>query len=207
MSCTEAGLTLTGPAILDYTVNGRAYAGPGHPDTNHDEYGQFCPHNIYPAQGDDEWLAIACRNDEEWQNLAELIATEWSRDEAYRSAGGRLARQDELDRLVGEWTAPQNKSELAGRIRAAGIPAAPVLKPAERCDTDERNLDWGLWPTVNHPVIGEIRVDGYPAHLSESDWAVERPAPRLGQHNEEVLVGLLGVSPDEFATLAKDGVV
>jgi benzylsuccinate CoA-transferase BbsF subunit len=207
MSCTEAGLSLTGPLILDYTVNARGYAQAGHPDTNHDEYGQSCPHNIYPARGDDEWIAIACRTDDEWDRLAGVIATDWAQDDSLRTLAVRRERQSELDERIGAWSGEQDKFQLNQQLRAAGVPAAPVLKPPERADDDERNQEWGMWPTVQHPVIGEIRVDGMPMHLSESDWVIQRPAPRFGQHTEEVLVGLLGVSPAELATLSKDGVV
>lgn len=207
MSCTEAGLTLTGTKILDYDVNNRPYARAGRPDSNHDEDGYLSPHNVYPASGVDEWIAIVCRSDQEWSSLAAVVGADWALDPAWAAGPDRVARQDVLDARISEWTRGFDKHELAGRIRAAGVPSAPVLKPSERIEEDERNRAWGLWPAVDHPVIGRVQVDGFPAHLSESDWAIARPAPRLGQHTEEVLTGLLGVSPDEVAQLREDGVV
>jgi len=63
LSCTDAGLTLHGPALLDWTVNGRPMRRPRSPHSNRSEHPAMAPHGIYPAQGDDEWVAIACRTE------------------------------------------------------------------------------------------------------------------------------------------------
>jgi len=68
-------------------------------------------------------------------------------------------------------------------------------------------MAWGLWPTVTHSKMGEVRVDGLPLHFSETDWVMERGGPCLGEHNERVFGGLLGHSDDELARLREDGVL
>ena len=70
MSCTDSGLTLTGTSLLDYTVNGRPARRPGAPDSNHSTSPAMAPHAVYPCRGDDEWIAIACRDDADWGRLA-----------------------------------------------------------------------------------------------------------------------------------------
>ena len=70
MACTEAGTTMDGPALLDFTVNGRPLRRPGMPDSNHSQFPAMAPHNIYGAAGDDNWVAIACRHDDDWAALA-----------------------------------------------------------------------------------------------------------------------------------------
>jgi crotonobetainyl-CoA:carnitine CoA-transferase CaiB-like acyl-CoA transferase len=82
-----------------------------------------------------------------------------------------------------------------------------VQQPSERVDHDPNTAAWGLWPTVNHPEIGEVRVDGLPIHLSETDWEMRRGAPCLGEHNEEIFVGLLGRDLTELDDLRAEGVV
>jgi crotonobetainyl-CoA:carnitine CoA-transferase CaiB-like acyl-CoA transferase len=57
MSCTDAGALLNGPALLDYTVNGRPLRRPGSPDSNRSESPVMAPHGIYPSAGDDRWAA------------------------------------------------------------------------------------------------------------------------------------------------------
>ena len=69
MACTEAGTTLTGPDLLDYTVNGRPLRRDGQPDSNHSHAPLMVPHGIYAADGDDNWVAIACRDDADWARL------------------------------------------------------------------------------------------------------------------------------------------
>lgn len=205
MSCTEAGATLTGAAVLDYTVNGRRFRRAGMPDSNHAAGRPMAPHGIYPARGDDEWVAIACRDDREWRVLAELTGEAWARERRFAGVEGRLSHEKELDGLVAEWTRSEDKFTLAAALRERGLPAAAVQRPAERIDADPETAAWGLWPTVTHREMGEVRVDGIPVHLSETDWSIARGAPCLGQHNPYVFGELLGHSDDELAAFAAEG--
>jgi benzylsuccinate CoA-transferase BbsF subunit len=207
LSCTDAGLTLHGPALLDWTVNGRPLRRPGSPDANRSEWPAMAPHGIYPARGDDEWVAIACRNDAEWAALAGLWGEAWARGPGLAALAGRLAAQDELDAKLAAWTRPREKAALVATLQAAGVPAAPVAKPAERIDHDPATAGFGLWPTVHHSKMGDVRVDGLPVHFSKTDWTLERGGPCLGEHTEEVLGRLLGLSADDVAKLRAEGVV
>jgi crotonobetainyl-CoA:carnitine CoA-transferase CaiB-like acyl-CoA transferase len=207
MSCTDSGLTLTGTSLLDYTVNGRPARRPGAPDSNHSTSPEMAPHAVYPCRGDDEWIAIACRDDADWQRLARQIDADWSRDARYSTVSGRLADQSTLDARIGEWTRPQEKDALARSLQTAGIPAAAVAKPEERIDRDPNTAAFGLWPTVTHTKLGKVRVDGLPVHLSKTDWKIERGAPCVGEHTDQVLRQLLGLSGEEIAKLRAEGIV
>jgi crotonobetainyl-CoA:carnitine CoA-transferase CaiB-like acyl-CoA transferase len=207
LSCTDAGLTLHGPALLDWTVNGRPMRRPGAPHSNRSEHPALAPHGIYPAAGDDEWVAIACRSDAEWQALGGVLKEPWVREARFAALAGRLAAQDDLDALLALWTRGRAKAAAALLLQAAGVPAAPVAKPAERVDGDPATAGFGLWPTVRHSKMGEVRVDGLPVHFSKTDWEISRGGPCLGEHTEQVLTGLLGLSTDEVAKLRAEGVV
>lgn len=207
MACCETGLTLNGPAILDYTVNGRPTRRQGQPNSNRSDWPPMAPHGIYPALGDDEWIAIACRSDAEWQACVTLIGDEWARSEAWSTLTGRVAAQAELDEKLGRWTAQRDKFALQAALQEAGVPAAAVQKPAERIDHDPATAGIGLWPTVHHREMGAVRVDGLPVHFSETEWKIERGAPCCGEHTSQVLTGLLGLSEDEVAVLREKGVV
>jgi len=207
LSCTEAGLTLHGPALLDWTVNGRPMRRPGSPHSNRSDWPAMAPHGIYPAAGEDEWVAIACRSDEEWQALALLIDADWAREPRLTRLAGRLAAQDELDAGLAAWTRGSAKAATVAALHAAGVPAAPVAKPPERVDGDPATAGFGLWPTVHHSKMGDVRVDGLPVHFSKTDWSLRRGAPCIGEHTEEVLGRLLGLSPDDVAKLRAEGVV
>ncbi len=207
MSCTEAGATLSGPDVLDATVNGRSPRRPGSPDSNRSRGPAMAPHGIYPARGDDQWIAIACRDDRDWQTIAEVVGVPWTRAERYSTRAGRLADEEGLDALVAAWTGQHDARAVAEQLRAAGVPASIVAGPRDRIDDDEATSAWGLWPTVTHTAMGDVRVDGLPVHLSRTDWVVERGAPCLGEHNDLVFGELLGLDADERARLRGGGVI
>jgi len=207
VSCVEAGALLNGPALLDYTVNGRPLRRPGSPDSNRSESPLMAPHGIYPSAGDDNWVAIACRDDRDWGVLAGVVATGWSAEPRWETLTGRVDGQDELDNLVAEWTTSFDRFELAAALCTAGVPAAVVQRPSERIDADAGTTDWGLWPTVTHSKMGDVRVDGIPVHFSKTDWAITRGAPCLGEHNEVVFGDLLGYSEHDLRTFHQDGVL
>ncbi len=207
MSCTDAGLGLTGPDLLDYTVNSRPLRRAGMPDSNHSDQPAMAPHGIYPTEVEDRWVAIACRDDHDWVTLGEVCGEPWAGDARFATVSGRMARQTELDHLVSGWTSRRGGNEVARRLRAAGVPSSTVAMSEDRIDHDADNAAWGMFPTAHHAVIGDRRVDGVPAHFSETDWSITRGAPLLGEHNREVFCGLLGLSDDEFAALAVEGVV
>src|SRR5690606_29569406 len=117
---------------------------------------------------DDEWIAIACRDDADWSRLAKTIGADWARDGRYATLDGRLAAQSTLDAQIADWTRPQEKWALARSLQDAGVPAAAVAKPQERIDEDANTRAFGLWPTVKHAKIGQVRVDGLPVHLSKT---------------------------------------
>ena len=205
LACTEAATTLNGPALLDWTVNQRPTRQATQPSSNRSQFAPMAPHGIYPCSGDDEWIAICCRNDEDWRQLSGVIEQDWTSE--FDDPEQRLSRQDELDQLMGSWTAGYKKFELQALLRALPVPASAVQKPAERVDADPTTAEFGLWPTVEHTAMGEVRVDGQPVHFSRTDWASSRGAPCLGEHNEQILCGLLGYTPSEVARLREDKVI
>jgi crotonobetainyl-CoA:carnitine CoA-transferase CaiB-like acyl-CoA transferase len=207
LSCTEAGLSLNGPSILDWTVNDRPARRAGRPEGNRSSSPPMAPHGIFACQGDDEWVSIACRSDEDWGVLAELIDAPWAREAKWKTLVGRLDHQDELESHLSSWTREHEKFEIQRRVIAAGVPSAAVQKPAERIDHDLGTSEFGLWPEVEHTKMGRVRVDGLPAHFSKTDWKIERGGPCVGEHTDEVLSNLLGYDPDQIAKLHEEGVV
>ena len=207
LACTDAAVTLNGPALLDWSVNGRPMRRPGSPHSNRNAWPAMAPHGIYPSQGDDDWVAIACRDQRDWLALVDVIAAEWCRDPRFAEPASRLAAQDKLDAYLDAWTSERSKYATEALLLEAGVPVAPVQKPEERIDIDPSTGDFGLWPTVRHREMGDVRVDGQPAHFSQTDWNVDRGAPCLGEHTEEVLTRVLGLDPAEVQQLHADGVL
>ena len=207
LACIEAAGTLHGAATLDFTVNDRPARRDRMPNSNRSQSPAMAPHGIWACNGENEWVAIAVRNEEDWQRFAEVVDEPWTHDERWSRLAGRLAYEDELERLVSTWAANRDKHDATQLLLAAGVPAAPVLRPSERIDGDPRTSDWGLWVTVPHRDVGDARVEGLPVRLSETDWAIGRGAPCLGEDNRYVFGEVLGRSDDEIAALAADGVI
>ncbi len=213
LSCTEAGAALCGPALLDAEINDRPMRRSGSPNSNRNPWPAMAPHGIYPAEGDDNWVAISVQDDEQWARFAGIVAAgdgpdrSWAGEPRWRERTGRLAAQDELEALVAGWTRSRDRFALAEALRTAGVAAAPVQRPGERIGDDPTTTAWGLWPTVQHAAMGEIRVDGLPVHLSETDWAITEGGPTLGQHNDAVYADVLGLSPAEIDELRGEGII
>ncbi len=203
LACTEPAITLNGPALLDWTVNDRPTDA--QLNSNRSQFAPMAPHGIYPCRGDDEWIAVSVRHDEDWALLCREIADDWVK--TYRTAQRRLEDQDRLDALMCTWTERQEKFDLQARLRELPIPAAAVQKPAERIDADPTTSGFGLWPTVEQTAMGEVRVDGLPVHFSRTDWVMRRGAPCLGEHTRDVLCRVLELSDADVDALQAEGVV
>ena len=206
LACTEAASTLTGTSILDYTVNGRRTRSESGVDSNRGGEAPMAPHNVYAADGDDEWVAIACRTDADWSRLASEIGGA-ALDTRYATYEGRQANRDAVEALVGDWARTRGKYDTQHRLQDLGIPCAAVQRPEERIDRDPNTSAWGMWPTVVHSAMGEVRVDGIPVHMSKTDWQIARGAPCLGEHNDIVFGEMLGMSDEEIAELKAEGVL
>ena len=198
MACMEAAATLNGPALLDRTANDRPLRRDGSPNSNRHNFPAMAPHGIYPTSEDDRWVAVACRNDDDWAQLAPLLDG---------APADRWADPDALDDAVAAWTRPQTREQVVASLAGRGVPAAPVLLPPERIDHHERTAAWGLWPSAEHTKHGTIRVDGLPVHLSRTDWHVERGGPLLGEDNDRVLSEVLGLDQSEIDDLRATGVI
>ena len=88
-----------------------------------------------------------------------------------------------------------------------GVPASVVASPEDRIDHDPGTSEFGLWPVAHHTEMGDVRVDGIPVHMSETDWSIEHGAPCLGEHTDDVLRDVLGLDDDEIASLHEEEVV
>ena len=208
MSCTDGAAALNGPAILDYTVNGRPARRPGNPNSNRSIHPRMAPHGIYRSRGEDNWVGISVRNSDDWEELCATMGfSDLTADDSLDSVDGRMDRHDEIDRRIEEWTSVRSKIEAMEVLQARGIPAGAVQRPEDRIDNDPNTRAWGLFPTVGHQKMGNVRVDGMPIKLSETPARIQNGGPVLGQHNTEVFGGVLGMAADTVSGLTEAGVI
>ena len=202
LACTEAAVTLNGPAILDWTVNQQAMRGRVDLNSNRSQYIPMAPHGVYRCQGEDEWVALSCRDNQDWLLLAACIDAPWTSD--YADLNVRLSAQDQLDAHITQWTETQAKESVEAQLRTLPIPVAAVAKPKERIADPALN---NLWPTVTHSAMGDVVVDGQPAKFSATPWQSTRGAPCLSEHTRDVLSRLLNYSAQEIDELYDEGIL
>ena len=197
----ESGIHFLAPAILDYTVNGRVWQ----PDGN--RHPSAVPHNAYRCRGDDSWCVIAVTTDQEWQALTKAIGQPgWTQDHRFATFLKRKENEEELDKLVENWTINYSAEEVMYRLQPAGVPAGVVEKAQDLHQDPQlkhRNHFWVL----EHPVIGHHTYDAPAFRLSKTPAEPRSPAPTIGQHNELVFSQILGLSDDELSQLLVEGVL
>jgi crotonobetainyl-CoA:carnitine CoA-transferase CaiB-like acyl-CoA transferase len=188
-------------AILDYTLNGRLRPRMGNRD------GMHAPQNVYPCRGEDRWVAVAAATDEEWRALCGAIGRpDLADDPRFADARGRYQFHDEMDAAIGAWTRRQTPYEAMHALQAAGVAAGPVMNVTDLMD-DPHLRERGFVVEVDHPEVGRRTVAGLPAKFSALPAPAYAPAPCLGEHNEEVLGGLLSLNPEEMQRLRADQIV
>ena len=165
------------------------------------------PHGIYPATGDDRWLSIAVRDDVDWVALGGVARDQsWATDSRLAVASGRIAQREALDDLLAAWTATWDRDRLVAELRAAGVPASPV-NDIEGVFNDPQIAARGMADRVEIPQLGPEVLFRAPWNVSGVAVATGTRGPLIGEHNETVLRGTLGLSAEDFERLTATGVI
>ena len=201
LSQYENGVLFMSPLILDYNVNGRIA------DRMGNRLAYAAPHGAYRCQGDDRWCAIAVFTDEEWNSFCRVIGNpKWTNCTKFNTLITRKENEDELDRLVEDWTIQHTAEEVMTLMQQNGV-AAGVLQNAE--DLQERDPQLkhrNLYCTLNHPKQGKY-VAPRPVFIASKCPCEVQCAPLLGEHNEPVLKEILGMSDKEIEEFVIEGVL
>jgi crotonobetainyl-CoA:carnitine CoA-transferase CaiB-like acyl-CoA transferase len=208
LSQTEAGIMLSGTATLEAQVTGKPTDRHG----NRMQAAVWVPHGAYPCHGTDEWIAIAIQTDEQWQAFAaEIGSPEWVRDPRFTHATGRKTNEDELDRLMAQFTKNEDRYELMDRLQKRGIAAGAVQKSVDRCERDAQLKARNYFVPLPHSEIGTWPIEGFPAKFSAMQVEVGglpgRGAPVMGEDNDYVYGNILGLSSDEITALREDWII
>ena len=198
----EGGVTFMGPAILDCAVNGRIATRIG----NRDPY--KVPHGAYPCLGNDRWIAIAVGSDEEWHALCRVMGDpKWAQDPKFATCLGRKENEDELDRMLGEWTREYNDRELMTLLQVNGVPAGVVQTCEDLVENDPQLKERRHFRRLPHKVMG-MRAWNAPAYiLSKTPNHIWKAGATLGEDNEFVYKEILGYNDDDIADFLVEGVI
>jgi crotonobetainyl-CoA:carnitine CoA-transferase CaiB-like acyl-CoA transferase len=197
MAQTEASAYFMGEKYLEAARDGvdPPPLGNRHP--------RAAPHGVYPAAGEDQWVAIAVTDDEAWRALSGAVG--WDADPSFDHAVDRVAAREKLDAQLAEWTQSCSKDEAAELLQAHGVSAMPVMGPRDH-HADPHLLERGAIVTLHHPEIGDERHIGNPLRFSRLPQRRAEAAPLMGADTEAVLTSVLGLDAAEVAQLVTDGV-
>jgi len=198
VSAVECMSSMIGDALLAHAMNGAlpASAGNRHPEQ--------APHGVYPCR-DSEWLSLAVPCEAAWRALAGAMEQPLlAQHPSFSSLALRKANEVELDRIVAQWTASQDARELAASLQRRGIAAARSLSSVDLV-SDSHLQARGLYVEVGDEQ-GNRKATVGPSWKMSRPAAIGDAAPRLGQHNAQVLGGILGLSAQEQQRLADAGV-
>lgn len=170
---------------------------------------RLAPFGIYRAR--DAYVAICGGNDRLFARLADEMGRPELADEGmFKTRDSRAHRWRDVDRLVSEWVSAQDVADVVERLATAGIPAAPVRDPIE-ASLDPDVVQRRETEPLQHPAYpdagGPLRAPGIPVVFSGAKTGFDRPAPALGQHNEEIFGQLLGYDAQRLESLRAAGVV
>jgi crotonobetainyl-CoA:carnitine CoA-transferase CaiB-like acyl-CoA transferase len=197
MAQTDAAAFLMGEVYLDSYLDGVD------PPPRGNRREDAVPHGVYPAAGEDRWLALSVLDDAAWQRLSDALG--WPLEPSTTSLDGRVAVQDTIDKRITEWTSARTAEEAAELLQSNGVSAMPVMGPLDHL-ADPHLAERGFIVTLDHPEVGPERHAGNPVRLSRLAQRTARSAPCLGVDTEDVLGSLLGTSAGEVAELRRRGV-
>lgn len=200
-SQAESALHFLTPALLDYAVNGRMEQGLGNDDPN------YAPHGVYPALGQEHWIAIACGTERHWRALcAAMKRDDLASNDSFATLAARHTNRYQLDQIIGEWTSGLTAHAAEVLLQSLGIPAGALQDSNEVCH-DQQLARRGYLTEIEHPAYGKTVVEGPRFLLSRTPARITRPAPAVGGDNQYVLQSILGYDDRRITELVADGVL
>ena len=188
-------------ALLDFQMNGNEPVPLGNRDRN------LAPHGVYRCAGDDRWIAIEVHTPGQWRSLCEVIGrADLSADSDLDTPEGRKARENELDRAIGDWTSEIEDSEAFHTLQRAGVPCGLSLDMG-RLHADPQLNEGGYLREIEYPDGTERVLPTLPWRFNgQADYQLG-PAPELGQDSGYVYSELLGLNDAEIESLTDEQVI
>ncbi|MDP1712864.1 MAG: CaiB/BaiF CoA-transferase family protein [Candidatus Nanopelagicaceae bacterium] len=164
------------------------------------------PSNVYPTL-DGEMILIAANQDTVFRRLAEAMnQPELADDVRYATHGARGSNMDYLDGLIAQWTTTIKADDLLEQLHTAGVPCGRIFRAKDML-ADPHFAARESIVKLNHPEFGEFAMQNVFPRLSESPGGVRHVGPTLGEHNQEIYQGLLGLNDDELSSLYAASVI
>ncbi|MCC8958718.1 CoA transferase [Bradyrhizobium sp. Pear77] len=180
----------------------------GTPPTRYgNRHPQFVPHGCFRCAGADNWIMVAVTDEDMWQRLALRIGRpDWATDVSLKSAEGRRGIEDVIEESVEAWTVTRDADRAMFELQAVGVAAGVVHLPIDLLK-DRHLRSRAYLQEVERVFMGLHPQPSMPIREGEGPYAIRTAAPTLGQHNREILSGLLGLSDAQIARLEMQGII
>jgi succinate---hydroxymethylglutarate CoA-transferase len=199
LSLYETSLSMLINVASSYLTAGRngGRFGNGHPS--------IVPYTTYQAR--DAMMALAIGNERQFARTAEVLGhPEWASDERFNSNRARVEHRVIVDGMINEALSQDDADVWLGKLMAVGVPCGRINTVADALD-DPHTQARDMIETIEHPTIGALKMLGIPFKFSDTACTVRRAPPTLGQHNDEILSGELGLDEQAIAELRRDKIV
>ncbi len=164
------------------------------------------PSNAYPTR-DGEMVLVAANQDSVFTRLADVMdRPDLATDERYATHGARGANMQDLDDLVAAWTSTRDADDLLDVLHEGGVPAGRIFRARDMLEDPHFAARQAI-VDVAHPDFDHLPMQNVVPRLSATPGGIRAPGPRLGEHTDEVLTGVLGLSDDEVTRLRDAGIV
>lgn len=193
-------------AAAEQLVEHSAYGAVLQRDGNRAPYA--APQGVYPCLGEECWLALSVATDAQWRALVDALGRPaWATTDALATRAGRRAAHDRIDTELSRYTAEREVQELVADLVARGIPAGRVVRGSE-ASRHPQLAARGFFEECRHPVVGTHPLTTVPFRFATqtNPW-IRRPAPRVGEHNREILSEILGLSDGEIDVLEAEEII
>ena len=201
LSQQETSIAVLAEGVLEQSMAGCQPPRRGNRDA------QMAPHGVFRCRGEQRWVAIAVRDDADWQRCAAAMGRpELGRDARFASAAARKQNEDALEALVTEWTGARTAEDAAEILQQARVPAAVSMHSRDIAE-DPHLAASDFFVRQPHPEVGTMLHLGVPWHMSDTPCAVRRAAPCLGEHTDDVLQRVVGYDAERVAALRARGIL
>jgi crotonobetainyl-CoA:carnitine CoA-transferase CaiB-like acyl-CoA transferase len=187
--------TLIGEAFVAASLRGEAPVQRGNRDS------RYFAQGVYRCAGEEQWVSISVRDAGDWERLCNATGIVM-----HLGAMSNDARHDEIDRRIAGWCAWRGPQEVLEAVARAGVPVGRVLD-TKTIHEDRHLEERGYWVELPHPRMHAWKQPRSAWQFVEARPSLQRHAPLFGEHNLEILGGLLGMRADEIAELEAAGVI
>ena len=164
------------------------------------------PHSHYRTR-DDKWIALACTNDRMWQRLCKAMdRLDLLGPDKYATMAQRLAERERVNGIVGAFVASMDRDALLEHCRQHEVPAGPINTIADIFEDPQFAARQNL-VEIFDPREGRVVVPNVLPKLSETPGELKWLGPDMGQHNDEIYRGRLGLSAEEVERLKSEGII